>query len=209
MCLALVLFSAPAVAQQAPAAREPDLRVIARQMVRDVARVRAGDNVFITGDVRDMEMLEHLAIEVRKLGAAAVIILGHHNAMSGREEFQRRLLDEVPADHDDKNLPLELKLWQLPNVHIYFGGRELPDLFRGVPARRFTTYEKVRQALEGQFARRNVRRVLIDLEIYPTAAVAKKHGMTREQLAAVFWRAMAADPATIRTTADAVRATLA
>src|SRR2546421_11729608 len=58
------------------AAGAPDFEAIANRVVTQVAGVKEGDVVFIGGSPRDMELLEDLAIDSRKVGAFSLLPAG-------------------------------------------------------------------------------------------------------------------------------------
>ena len=71
------LVAAPLLpAGDAPKAdKERDLEALAVKLVTQSARVREGELVQITGDVKDAEVLEDLAVQVRKQGAHPLVTL--------------------------------------------------------------------------------------------------------------------------------------
>ena len=204
LCLGLVLgFGAEAVAQKAKgAAKGPDGKVIAAQLVKQVANVKEGEIVYIEGDVRDIDLLEDLTIEVQKRGAHALLLLG-------REKFDRRWFDEVPEKYDAKRPTLAMKLWQLPSVQFIVWGSEFPGQLKHVPSSRMAAHSKAWEPFDQLVLKRNVRRVFLGNGLYPTAAMAKRFGMTKDQLAKVYWDGLGVDQAKLQAAAEAVRAVLA
>jgi aminopeptidase len=204
LCLALVVgFAAEAAAQKAKAApKGPDTKVIAAQLVKQVANVKEGDIVFIEGDVRDLDLLEDLAVETRKQGAFPLSLVG-------REKTTKRFWDEVPEKLDSQAPALALKLWQIPTVHIAIEGEELPGLLKHVPPARLAARGKAGEPVSKLMVKRGLRCVRLGNGLYPTAATAKLYGLTKDQLAKIFWDGVAVEPAKLQAAAERVRAVLA
>src|SRR5437867_2312028 len=80
-----------------------DSRAIARKLVRQCAGIREGDKVLLIGGPRDLQMLEDLAVETRKLGAFPLIQLQTEN-------LERRTFEEVPPKYDSQTPELDLKV---------------------------------------------------------------------------------------------------
>ena len=89
--LALASLAALAQADDAPkAGPEGNLDALAAQLVKQCAGVGEGELVGITGDPKDAEILEDLAVQVRKRGAYPLVMLTS-------DRLARRLYDDVPA----------------------------------------------------------------------------------------------------------------
>jgi aminopeptidase len=203
LCLALAFgFAAEAAAQKKAVGKGPDTKAIAAQVVKQIAGVKDGDVVFIEGDLRDFALLEDLWLEVRKQGAAPMVFVG-------REQANRRYYDEVAEQNDAKPVPAYTKLYQLPTVTIEIQGQEFPGQLNHVPVARFAAMSKAWAPLDQMIVKRNLRRVFLGNFLYPTTATAKQFGMTKDQLAKLFWDGVAGDPAKVAATAEAVRAIVA
>ena len=61
--------STPAPVDTAKKAAPVDMEQLANRIVTDVAGIKEGEIVFINGGVRDLELLENLNTDVRKVGA--------------------------------------------------------------------------------------------------------------------------------------------
>lgn len=194
---------AEAAAQKAPAAPAgPDTRAIAAQLVKQIAGVKPGDSVLVEGELREWALLEDLSLEVQKAGGHAVVV-------PWRELAGKRYFDEVPAQFDAKRHDVWLKLVPAFNVNVVVEGQEHPGLLKQVPAARIAASDKAYQPVYQLLVKRNLRRVSLGNGLYPTAATAKRHGMTKDQLAKIFWAGVAIEPAKVQAAAEAVRAVLA
>jgi leucyl aminopeptidase (aminopeptidase T) len=192
-CLAAtaVLFSVTANAQSR------DLQSVARNLVA-AGMVKSGDKVLITGSIRDAGLLEDIAVEVMKVGGDPLISLSS-------ERLFRRSYDEVPARFDDVTSPVGMVLVNNFDVQINLDVGETEGLLAGVPMARRTARGKAGQPVSDAFFKRNVRSVNLGNGLYPTATLAKRIGVKQSDLRASFWRASAVSPASLRTTANALR----
>ena len=204
VCLALGLgLAAEAAAQKAPAASPgPDTKVIAAQLVKQIAGVKPGDTVLIEGELREWALLEDLWIEVQKAGGLAMVV-------PWRELGGKRYFDEVPAQFDAHRHDLWLKLLPSFTVNIVIEGQEYPALLKQVPPARIAASDKAFQPVYRLLAKRNMRRIFLGNALYPTGPIAKRHGMTKDQLAKIFWAGVTVDPTKVQAAGEATRAVLA
>ena len=203
--LAVALLGSPAAAapaKETPKTVKPDLKLIAKRVVVDTLKVNEKDVVLIEGDVRDIALLEELRLEAQKAGGTVLF-------MPSREAYDRRFLEEVPEKHFGKAAALWLKLWPLITVWIDIYGQENPGLLKNIPPAKLVARDKPWKAVFDLLAKRHVRRVQLGNGLYPTTATAKQYSMTRDQLAALYYGGLTADPARLRESAEAARALLA
>jgi len=197
-----VVFASLAVVAAPPAAKGPDLKAIAAKVVTQSAGVKEGDLVTITGDVRDIDLLEDLSIEAMKAGAEPMMLIG-------REKFQRRYYDEVPAKFDASAKKYSQKIAEAETVKISIGGVEFPGLLKDVAAARITAANNSYLPAYETELKRGVRQVVIDNGLYPTAANAKIVGTSKDELSKLFWGAINGDYAKLHATGEAVKNVLA
>ncbi|HEY3357262.1 MAG TPA: aminopeptidase, partial [Polyangia bacterium] len=203
--LALALVAGPAVATHAaPPAGSPGAapKSMAAQIIKQVADVRQGDLVVIRGDVRDRALVEALVLEARRLGAQAL-------PLTTRPGPAPRLPLEVPARYAVGPDALVEQLADQATVEIVIDRGALPGLL-AMPAARASAVDRAAPvSSQDVAAKRSVRRIVVGNGIFPTAAAAKRVGVTRAQLSKLFGDGMSADPARLHATGDGVRAVLA
>ena len=85
--------------------------------------------------MRDIELLENIAVHVRKLGAFPMITLGS-------EKVIRRYYDDVPAKYDSQTPEFDLKLADLVSAVINVDFEETPELLADVPSERLAAVGK-------------------------------------------------------------------
>lgn len=185
----------------AAAAQAPDLQAVARNLVL-AAGVKWGDRVMIGGSVRDAALMEDAAIEVMKAGGQPLIALGS-------EQLARRSYDEVPAAYDTIKHTLDLALINAFDVSIEIDVGETEGLLAGVPMARRVARGKASEPVTAALLKRNLRTVNLGNGVYPTAPLAKRLGIGQADLAAVFWKAAAVPPESLRTRGEALRSAIA
>lgn len=176
----------------------PDAEAIANRIVTQVAGVKEGEIVFISGGVRDFELLENLVTGSRKVGAFSLLTVGS-------DRMAKRYYEQVPEKYDTQNPDLGLKLATLPNVSIFVDSNEAEDVLAGVSPVRIANVGKTQQPVGELFQKRNVRQVEIGNGLYPTAWRAKQFGITQDVLAKTFWEAVNSDYAAVQATGEKVK----
>ena len=184
-----------------PSAGAPDKEAIANRIVTQVAGIKEGDVVFISGSARDLELLENLAIDSRKVGAFTLLRLFS-------DRIAKKYYEAVPEKFDTQSPDLELKLATLPTVGINVDANEAENVLEGVSPTRLANVGKTNQPIGDLYLRRNVRNVDIGNGLYPTEWRAKRFGISPEALAKTFWEAVNADYAGIQATGEKVKTTL-
>jgi leucyl aminopeptidase (aminopeptidase T) len=162
------------------------MKAIAHAVVTRTLGVKEGDVVTVTGDPRDLELLEDLTIEVAKAG-------GHPLPILTTERLTRMSYDEVPEKYDSLRPVWSEAISNTATAGIAISGVETPDLLAAVPPSRIAARNAGLANSINIFYKRNVRSVDIGNGMYPTHATAAQYGMSRDQLATFFWSAMTAD----------------
>ena len=104
-----------------------DLAALSNRLVNQVAGVKEGEIVFINGGVRDVELLENLSTEVRKVGAFPMITLGS-------DRIFKKYYEEVPEKYDSQPPDIELKLATMPTASFIIDSNESDDVAVGILA---------------------------------------------------------------------------
>ena len=195
--------SAMAVSDDTPSAGMPsfDHKSAAEKVVAQSAGVKEGDLVLIFGAAEDLPLLEDIAIEVRKRGAAPLVSVG-------TEQVRRRMYDEVPAKYDSQVPELMLKLAGIVDVIIETEAGEGRTL-KGVPPGRIAARGKASTAVGELLQKRGVRLVVLGNGLYPNAERAEQFGVSRDELAAMMYGGIEADYPSLQATGQQVRNVLA
>lgn len=183
------------------AAGAPDFEAIANRVVTQVAGVKEGDVVFVSGSPRDMDLLEDLSTDARKVGAFPLLTVG-------TDRMAKKYYEEVPEKYDTQTPDFDLKLATMPNVSISVDASESENLLEGVSPTRLANVAKTQQPVGDVYQKRNVRTVEVGNGLYPTDWRAKRFGVTTDALAKTFWDAVNADYSTVQATGEKVKAML-
>src|SRR2546430_7715211 len=120
---ALVTTTSPA--QQA---RTSQLKTVAHNLVTSTM-LKEGQTLLISGSVRDVALMEDLAIEAQKTGLQPVLSIWS-------ERLIRRSYDEVPATYDAQERTLGMGMTKLFDGQIAIDFGETEGLLKGMPAER-------------------------------------------------------------------------
>jgi aminopeptidase len=115
----------------------------------------------------------------------------------------------VPAKYDATSNDVWKKLIEIPTVEIVVWGQEHPEQLKDVAPERLTAVGKTFEVVGKTRVARSVRWIFLGNGLYPTEALAKRFGVTKDELAKIFWDGLAADLKTVRANGEAVRAILA
>jgi aminopeptidase len=178
-----------------------DLEALSNRLITQVAGVKEGEIVFINGGVRDMELLENIATDVRKVGAYPLLTVGS-------DRMFKKYYEEVPDKYDAQPPDLDLKLATLPAVTIGVDANESDDVAAGISPARMAAVAKAGEPVADLYLKRNVRQVNVGNGLYPTAYRAKRFGMSQDDLAKTFWEAVNADYSAVQATGENVKAAL-
>ncbi len=179
-----------------------DYEDLAQKLVTQSANIQEGDLVRISGGVRNLELLENIAVQVRKLAAFPLVTLSS-------ERMDRRYYDEVPAKYDSQTPEFDVKLATMITAWISVDFGETPDLLADVPAERRAAVAKTFQPVDDLLIARSVRQVNLGNALYPTTARAKLFGVSQGELAKVFWDGVNVDYSELKNIGEAVQTKLA
>jgi aminopeptidase len=177
---------------------------LANKLIAQCARVKEGDMVRITGRARDVELLESLKVEAEKLGADTVVTL------TSSERTMRLLYADGPAKYDSRMSPLWLKLAETVTVAVTIDidSAESQAALANIPAERINARTAANLKSLETALKRNVRQVFLGNGLYPTDARAKQLGLSKADLAKLFYDGFDVDLGKLQATAEAVRKVL-
>ena len=153
---------------------------VADTLVNQCANIRFGESVWIIGGTRDQQMLEDIAVEVRKLGAHPLITIES-------DRLTRNLFTEVPAKFDTQEPSFALTMAEAVDAVISVDFTERLDLLADVPAERLTNQTKSFEPVHEKMRQRGVLQVHLGNGLYPTTARARQFGITQNELSRIFW----------------------
>ncbi|HEY0547382.1 MAG TPA: aminopeptidase [Pyrinomonadaceae bacterium] len=192
--------ASPAASPAANAQRKAstDLEQLAGRLVNQSAGVKENDIVLITGGVRDAELLENIATNVRKVGAFPLVTLNS-------DRMAKRSYTDVPEKYDTQAPALDMKLADLANVTITVDSNETEGLLADVPPARMAARGKADEPAVEKFRKNNVRSVDVGNGLYPTDWRAKRFEMPLDDLAKTFWEGVNVDYTSLQAKAEQVK----
>ncbi len=196
--------STPANAPQPmEASKKPpiDFEQLAQRLVAN-AGVKEGEIVLVAGQMQDAELLEDIAVNVRKAGAFPLVEYGS-------DRLSKRLFFDVPDKYDAQTDAAGMKLAGMVNAIITVSDSMAEDLFEGADPNRLAARGKANEAVGKEFIKRNVRTVELGNGFYPTAWRATRYQMSQDDLSKMFWEGVNIDFADLQTRGEQVKTTLA
>lgn len=211
-CLALASCqSQPAPVQPArladdvkPSVKAPptDLEQLAERIVKQSAGVKEGEVVMVTGGAENMELLEDIAVQVRKAGAFPLVTVGS-------DRLAKRMYTDVPEKYDSQTDQRDLKLAEVVNVTIALDRSTDEKLFADADPKRLAARAKANEPVEEAYFKHNVRGVEVGNGLYPQEWLAPRYGMTAEELSKTFWGGVNIDYTDLQARGAQVSAALA
>ncbi len=187
-----------------PAVKAPstDLEQLAERLVKQSAGVKEGEVVWVSGGAENMELLEDIAVQVRKAGAFPLITVGS-------DRLAKRLYTDVPEKYDSQANQRDLKLAEMVNVTISLDRNTDEKLFADADPKRLAARARANEAVEEAYLKHNVRGVEVGNGLYPQEWLAPRYGMTAEELAKTFWGGVNIDYTDLQSRGAQVSAALA
>ncbi len=190
--------ASPEVVKKAGA---PDAEAISNRLITQVAGVKEGEVVFINGGVRELELLEDLVTDTRKVGAFPLMTIGS-------DRMAKKYYEEVPEKYDTQSPDFDLKLATMPAVAISIDSQETEGVLADVSPTRLANTAKTGEPVGELYQKRNVRQVAIGNDLYPTEWRARHLGISQDELAKTFWAAVNTDYSGVQATGEKVKTTL-
>lgn len=178
-----------------------NLDELAQRIVTQSARVREGEIVYISGGVRDLELLENLATHVRKVGAFPIVTVNS-------DRMIKRSYTDVPAKYDSQEPKLDLALADLLDAAIAVDSIESAGLLEGISAERRAARAKAGAPANKKYVDNSVRFVEVGNGLYPTSWLAQRLGMSQGDLAKNFWEGANVDYSGLQSRGEAVKSAL-
>jgi leucyl aminopeptidase (aminopeptidase T) len=193
---------APAPAATETKAPMTDLEQLAQRLVTQSAAVKEGEIVLIYGRQHDAELLEDIAVNVRKVGAFPMVAYSS-------DRMSKRLLFDVPEQYDTQTNALAMKLAGIVDVVVSLGNMTNENLFEGADPKRMAARAKADEPVAKAWRSNNVRTVEVGNEMYPTSWRAERFGMSEDELARSFWNGVNIDYSQLQTRGEQIKATIA
>ncbi|HST54207.1 MAG TPA: aminopeptidase [Pyrinomonadaceae bacterium] len=193
--------SATAAPDTAAKKAPTDLEQLAQRLVTQSAGVKEGDVVLVTGGTQDQELLEDIAVNVRKVGAFPLVSIDS-------DRMDKRMYADVPDKYDTQANQLGMKLADIVNVSITVDSNLTEGLFADTDPKRLAARAKADAPINEEFIKRNVRQVEVGNGFYPTDWRARRFGMSLDDLTKTFWDGVNTDYATVQSRGEQVKGVL-
>ncbi len=198
----IIVAAVSLLGQMAPPGKMVDYDKLSQRMVGQCAGIKEGEIVSIYGNVRDMPLLENLAVQVRKAGAFPLLLVGS-------DDLGRRLIVDVPEKYDSQAPRLDLKLAEFVDAALILDWGSDPSRNADIPGQRLEALNKASAPVFDVYAKRGIRAVNLGNGMYPSSYNAALYGMTVENLSKLFWDAVNLDYTQIQSVGKTVSGQLA
>lgn len=178
--------------------KSSDTEALAQKLVNQCAHIQEGDFVLISGGVRDLRLLEDVAVNVRKLGAFPLLTIES-------DRMTRRMFTDVPVKYDTQQPEATLKLLGIVDAFISVDYSDTTGLLADIPVERMVKRGKAFEPVNDLIKKRNIRGVNLGNGLYPTAVSAKQFGMTQKELSDLFWKGVNVDYSSLEATGKAIQ----
>ena len=196
--LSLGLATSLATAAVASPAKPPvDRQAIAEKLVRQCAGIQENDLVMVSGGTNEMELLEDIAVSVRRVGAFPLLTVG-------TDRLVRHMYDDVPATYDAQTPLLGLKLAGILSASITVDFGDDPALLAHVPPARMAARSIAGQPVSDLYYSRSIRQVNLGNGLDPTASLAMQFAIPLADLEKLFWDGVNVDYARLQATGQTV-----
>jgi aminopeptidase len=187
-----------------PAVKAPptDLEQLAQRLVTQSAAVKEGEVVLVSGGPESLELLENIAVQVRKAGGFPLVTVN-------TDRMAKRMYTDVPEKYDSQTDQLDLKLASVVNVTIGVDRSSAEGLFADADPKRMAARARANEGLQDAYLKNNVRSVEVGNGLYPQEWLAERYGMTADDLAKTFWGGVNVDYTDLQTRGAQVSAALA
>lgn len=179
-----------------------DLEQLAERLVKQSAGIVEGELVLVSGGIREQELLENIAVHVRKVGAFPLVQLNS-------DRMTKRLFFDVPEKFDAQADKLGLEMAGSFNTVISVNYSLDESALADADPKRLAARAKAGQPVVDVFLTRKVKQVEVGNGLYPTRWLAERFGLTEEQLAKTFWDGVNVDYSSLASRADQVKHALA
>src|SRR5207237_10867680 len=132
--------ASPAPTEAAAKKAPTDLEQLAGRLVTQSAGVKEGDVVLVTGGSQDQELLEDIAVNVRKAGAFPLVSINS-------DRMAKRMYTDVPDKYDTQRDQWGMKVADAANVTIVIESNLTEGLFADADPKRMAARAKANEPI--------------------------------------------------------------
>lgn len=181
--------------------KSSETEALAQKLVNQCAHIQEGEFVLVSGGVRNLQLLEDIAVNVRKLGAFPLLSIES-------DRMTRRMFTDVPEKYDSQKPEASLKLFGMVDAVINVEYSDSIGLLADIPAERLVKIGKAYEPVNELVAKRNIKGVNLGNGLYPSEASAKQFGMTQKELSDLFWKGVNTDYSELESSGKSVQKAL-
>ena len=163
-----------------------DLEKVASDLVNKCANIKESEIVFVSGGVKDLELLENIAVNVRKIGAYPLVIINS-------DRMTRKMYTDVPEKYDSQSPDLDMHLMKFVTTFISVPSNETSDLLADIPPERFAKRSEANEPILEALQKNPIKMVELGNGMYPTKANAEEFEISLEKLTDIFWSGINVD----------------
>jgi leucyl aminopeptidase (aminopeptidase T) len=163
--------------------REIDFSRIARVIVSKQARVQPGEVVQVHGGIHNRQLIEEVAVEIRKVGGFPLVDLSW-------ESLSARLINEVSDEYLAQEPRYRAKLVAMVDCSIGIAPHEDPRKLACIDPGKSRILGEASRCVQEARVKRGARCIGAG---FPTAAQAEMYGLSHERFHELFWQAAEAD----------------
>src|SRR3954467_6657996 len=132
-----------------------DLEKLAERLVTQSAAVKEGEVIQISSGPENIELLEDIAVQVRKAGAFPLVTVN-------TDRMAKRMFTDVPEKYDSQINQRDLKLADVIDAEIIIGRESAEGLFADADPKRMAARAKAITPVVEAYLKRGVRTVEVD-----------------------------------------------
>jgi len=160
-----------------------NLEEIADKIVNKCVRVEEDEVIMVSGGIHNFELVENIAVNIKKKGAFPVI-------KASTERLQKKMTEEVDKDILGKTPEHMLRWMDDIDGNIGIDSQKDPRVLQQLPEDKIGAQRKARKPIQDKLTEEKIRWTGMG---YPTEEKAEMYGIDYEEFWDMFWKAMNVD----------------
>jgi aminopeptidase len=195
--LAGIVMWALALQANSVAQTEDRSATLAAKLVEDVLHVKAGDVIVITADASQMNLVDDIALRVRRAGAFAISDVSSNRA-------KKLYYGLVPERYDSQQPKDMLGLASIATAFINIAYPYDRSVNEGVPPARLNALRDAATPYADYLLKHDIPVINVGNGVFPSPGNAARFGVSEDALSSLFWSGVNTDYAQIHRDATQV-----
>ncbi len=174
--------------------RDVDLEEISEKIVNVCMRVEEDEVIQISGGIHNFELVENIAVNIKKNGAFPVI-------RAGTERLMKKMTEEVDKDILEKTPEHLLRWMDDVDGRISLDNQKDARVLQQLPEEKIGAQRKARKPIQDKINEEKIRWTGMG---YPTEENAEMYGIDYEEFWDMFWKAMNVDYEFLKETGEKI-----